>query len=223
VKLKSVFFKTLAFLPYFIVFLGSLYNPDDPDLGWHLKYGEYFFRHGTILRDNTFSTLMPNYHWANGSWGTDVISYLVIHFAGFFGLTILSACIVTLTFYFIAKTAKFTILDQVFFFPLLLYIEQLPNSFSFRGQQITMLFIVILFWLISQYMAYVAHGANKKRGSINPLFFTIPLFLVVTLFRSGVEGSCQKRDPGPGMRGKAEHHGRGARQVASRLRTHQEA
>ena len=46
---------------------------------------------------------------------------------------------------------------------------------------------------------------------------------VVTLFRSGREGSCQKRDPGPGMRGKPERHGRSARQVASRLRTHQEA
>jgi len=48
-------------------------------------------------------------------------------------------------------------------------------------------------------------------------------FSVVTLFRSGREGSCQKRDPGPGMRGKPERHGRSARQVASRLRTHQEA
>jgi hypothetical protein len=46
---------------------------------------------------------------------------------------------------------------------------------------------------------------------------------VVTLFRSGREGSCQKRDPGPGMRGKSERHGRSVRQVASRLRTHQEA
>src|SRR5258708_6071419 len=48
-------------------------------------------------------------------------------------------------------------------------------------------------------------------------------FWVVTLFRSGREGSCQKRDPGPGMRGKPERHGGSARQVASRLRTHQEA
>ena len=47
--------------------------------------------------------------------------------------------------------------------------------------------------------------------------------LVVTLFRSGREGSCQKRDPGPGMHGKSECHGRSVRQVASRLRTHQEA
>jgi len=80
----SKFFQNLLpFVPYFIVFIASLYFPSDPDLGWHLKYGEYFFQHGSILRDNTFSTLMPQFHWANVSWGTDVLTYAAFMSGGF--------------------------------------------------------------------------------------------------------------------------------------------
>ena len=72
-------------LPYIFVFIASLYLPTDPDLGWHLKYGEYFFQHHQILRDNTFSTMMPQYHWENGSWGTDIITYAIYKLGGFGG------------------------------------------------------------------------------------------------------------------------------------------
>src|SRR5438046_2169673 len=120
--MKSILIKILSFFPYLVVFLGSLYSPSDPDLGWHLKYGEYFFKHGTVLRNNTFSTLMPQYHWANVSWGTDVITYAVFHWGGFFGLSVLSALTIALTFCFVVKTAGFTVWEQAFLFPLLLYL-----------------------------------------------------------------------------------------------------
>lgn len=165
----------LSFIPYVIVFIGSLYGNQDPDLGWHLKYGEYFVQHGNILKENTFSTLMPNFNWANGSWGTDVITYLIFHFGGFLGLTLFSSFIVVLTFYFVAKAAKFTILDQLFLFPLLLYLVQIANLFPFKGQQFSMLFIVILFWLTN---LYKIRSENTKRKHINPLLFSIPLFLI---------------------------------------------
>ena len=174
-RLKYILFKFLSVIPYLIVFIASLYGNQDPDLGWHLKYGEYFFKHGAILRDNTFSALMPNFHWANGSWGTDVITYLIFHFAGFLGLTLFSSLIIILTFYFISKAAKFTLLDQMFLFPLLLYLEQVANLFPISGQEFSMLFIVILFWLINLYQT---HYEITKKKNINPLLFTVPLFLI---------------------------------------------
>ncbi len=157
----------LGSLPFLIVFIFSIDTPSDPDLGWHLKYGEYFFQHGSVLRDNTFSTLMPNYHWANTSWLTDVLTYAVFHFGGFFGLTLLGASVVTLTFYFFSKVARLTLWDQAFLFPLLLYLEQPINAISFRGQQISLLLIGVLFFLLSRY---------KDRPKI--LYLTIPLFFL---------------------------------------------
>jgi hypothetical protein len=137
--------------PYVFIFLASLYVPKDPDLGWHLKYGEYFFQHHQLLRENIFSTTMTGYQWANGSWITDIITYALYQTGGFFALTIASALIVTATFFSFAKAARFTILEKAIFFPLLIYLESPLNNHSFRGQQISMLLLGILFLLLSRH------------------------------------------------------------------------
>jgi hypothetical protein len=157
----------LPALPYLIVFISSIFQPSDPDLGWHLKYGQYFWQHGRLLRDNTFSTMMPNFHWANTSWLTDIISYTAYHLGGLFGITVLGALVVTLTFYFFAKAFKLTLWEQVLVFPLVLYLEEPVNSISFRGQQLSLLFGGILFYLISLY---------EKKPKV--LLLIIPLFLI---------------------------------------------
>ncbi len=159
--------KVLLTLPFLFVFIFSIYKPTDPDFGWHLKYGEYFFQHGIILRDNIFSTMMPGYHWANTSWLTDILTYGVYQRGGFFGVSLLGAFVVTATFYFFSKVAKLTTWDQLFLFPLILYLVQPLNAVSFRGQQLSMLFIGILFYLLS------FHSSRPKL-----LYLTIPLFLL---------------------------------------------
>ncbi|HVA96215.1 MAG TPA: hypothetical protein VND99_01045 [Candidatus Acidoferrales bacterium] len=157
----------LLLLPYLIVFIFSLYQPSDPDLGWHLKYGQYFWQHGTLLRDNTFSTMMPHFHWANTSWLTDIISYTAYHFGGLFGLTLLGALVITLTFYFFAQAANLTLWEQTTIFPLILYLEEQVNIISFRGQMLSTLFVGILFYFISLY---------EKKPKL--LWLAIPLFWV---------------------------------------------
>src|SRR5258708_5020123 len=166
-KKYTLFDKVSAFIPYLLVFIASLYSPMDPDLGWHLKYGEYFWQHGSLLRDNTFSTMMPNFHWANTSWLTDIISYAAYHLGGFFGLTLLGAVVVTGTFYFLTKAFKVTLWQQTLVFPLVLYLEQPINAVSFRGQQLALFFLAVLFYLISLY---------KKNPRL--LWLSVPLFLV---------------------------------------------
>lgn len=157
----------LPFLPYLFVFLFALYVPTDPDLGWHLKNGEYFFQNGQVIRENTYSQLMPGYVWANTSWLTDIVTYGVYSLAGFAGLSVLGGLIVALTFYFFSKVARLTIWDQVFLFPLILYLTQPINSVSFRGQQISLLFIGVVFFLLSLY-------PKQKKG----IYLIIPLFLL---------------------------------------------
>lgn len=166
-RFLKVFDYILPILPFFIVFIYSLYQPSDPDLGWHLKYGAYFWQHGTVLRDNTFSTMMPDFHWANTSWLTDIIGYAVFYLGGFFGLTVAGALVVTLTFYFFAKAFQLTLWQETIVFPFVLYLEDPVNAVSFRGQQIALLFVGILFYLISQY---------EEKPKI--LWLAIPLFFL---------------------------------------------
>lgn len=158
----------LHIIPYIVVFISSLYHPYDPDLGWHLKYGEYFFKNRAILRENIFSTDMANFQWANSSWVTDLISYVTFNSFGFLGLAVLAAAVITLTFYFFARGAKLDYFEKALIFPLLLYFLAPLNSVSFKGQLLSLLFTGILVFLFKEY--------EEKKSKL--IFLTIPLFIL---------------------------------------------
>lgn len=139
--------------------------PKDADLGWHLKYGEYFFQNHKILRDNIFSEEMPNFKFANHSWLSDLLIYLVFNTGGFFGLAVFSSTVLTLIFYFFSKAANLTLLQEAFIFPLLLLFEAPLFRSSFRSQFLSFLATGILLYLLSR---------NDKKS----LLFIPPLFLI---------------------------------------------
>lgn len=155
------------YLPYVVVFTSTLYNSSDSDLGWHLKYGEYFFRYAKILKENIFSTQMSGFQWFNSSWATDLLTYLTFNSFGFLGLSVLGALIITLTFYFFAKVAKLSFWHQAFVFPIILYLEEPLTAVSFRGHLLTLLFISFLYYIFEKY----------KNGNKRLLFAAIPLFI----------------------------------------------
>ncbi len=167
--LSDTFHKFFYILfPFIVVFLGTIYPSADSDLGWHLKYGEYFFQTGKILRGNTLSTMMPGFNWINSSWGTDLISYVTFHFSGFLGLSIAAALIISLIFYIFSKSFKLSFWEISLLFPLLLYMEQPMFVISFRGQLLSFLGLAILYYLLS----------NFQQGRKRIIFLAIPLFIL---------------------------------------------
>lgn len=172
-KDKLGFASLIIGLPLFLsIFIASLFSSLDPDLGWHLKYGEYFFRNGHILRDNTFSYLMPDYKWSNSSWATDLLTYQTFNNFGFLGLSILGSLVVTATFFFIGKAARLSLFEKSIIFPILFYFLIPVNRVSFRGQLLSLFFISIMFYILSKF-----EKANK-RG----LLLLIPLFCLWSNF-----------------------------------------
>lgn len=147
-KFKGI---VIFILPFIFIFISSIYIPRDPDLGWHLKYGEYFFQNLSILRENTFSTSMVDYKWPNSSWGVDLISFSAYKIGGFLGLSLLGATVVTLTFFVFSKLASLTFWHQALLFPILVYFETPVNSIAFRGQLLSMLFLGILFLILKKF------------------------------------------------------------------------
>lgn len=168
-SLKNIF---VSFFPFVIVFSYSLFVPYDSDMGWHIKYGEYFFKNHQILRENIFSTMMPGYNWINSSWATDLVTYLTFNNFGFLGISVLGALVVTAIFYFFAKAAKLSFWEKTILFPILLYLETAFIQVSFRGQQLTLLAFGVLYFLFSLYTE------GKKRAAL--LF--IPLFILWSNF-----------------------------------------
>lgn len=160
--------KLIYILPFLIVFFVSLYFPSDADLGWHLKYGEYFFTHHQILRDNIFSSEMSGFHWANTSWLTDVTTYAIYHNFGFLGLAIGSAIVVCLTFFFFSKAADLDFFEQSLVFPIILCFIAPVTLVSFRGQLISILFTGVMFYILRIY------EETKSRK----IYLLIPLFIL---------------------------------------------
>lgn len=148
--MKLTKFKNILFLalPFIFVFIASLYQSRDYDLGWHMKYGEYFFTHGKILKENIFTTEMPGYKWVNTEWAVDIFTYFIYQKSGFFGITISGALLITLTFFFLGKIFKMSSWAMAISFPVLLYLEKAVNNASFRGQLFTNLFLVIFLWVL---------------------------------------------------------------------------
>lgn len=171
---ESLFIGIVNILIYSAIFIFSAYLPTDPDLGWHLKYGEYFFKTGQILRENIFSTMMPDYVWANHSWASDVLIYYVYNNFGFIGITILGAGIVTLTFFVLSKAFKLTLWNKAIIFPIVLLLVSNVNAVSFRSQLMSYFFTAVLFYILSLY------EKSPKR-----LLFVIPLFLAWANFHGG--------------------------------------
>lgn len=170
--LKRLFDIILYPLPYIFVFVGSIWSPVDADLGWHLRYGEYFYKHLSPLRGNPYSTMMPDFAWPNSSWVTDIITYSMFRLSGFVGISLASAFVVTLTFFFIARAFKLTFLKQAVFFPILLYLELPINNVSLRGQQLSLLFLAILLYLLNSYEKKVFHP-KLKYAYLIPFLFLI--------------------------------------------------
>ncbi|OGG12775.1 hypothetical protein A3D77_06990 [Candidatus Gottesmanbacteria bacterium RIFCSPHIGHO2_02_FULL_39_11] len=173
--MKRLFPIILNILPYISVFLFSLYQPIDSDLGWHLKYGEYFFTHGKILRDNIFSSEMNSYHWINHSWLSDSVTYFAYRDLGFLGVSLLGALTVVGTLFFISKSASLTWWQKSFLFPLTLYFMELLNKVSFRAQLVTLMFTCCAYLIFSKF----------KKGSVKYLFFLPLLFLIWVNFHGG--------------------------------------
>jgi hypothetical protein len=124
----------LFFLPH--SFRGVFVSTDDLDLGWHLKYGEYFFTYGQVLRENAFSTMMPDYQWVNHSWDTDILTYAIFRTFGFFGLSV-AAVVIALTFFF-SKAARLSLWEETILCPVLLVLLYPLNAVSFRSQLLSL-------------------------------------------------------------------------------------
>lgn len=163
-QIKSAF---VRLFPFIIAFTGSLYNPGDSDLGWHLKYGQYFFQHHQVLKENIYSTMMEGYKWVNSSWATDLVTYQTFRHFGFYGLSVLAALVIAFTFYFFSKAAKLTFWEQAFIIPLVQNMEEPLFQVSFRGHLLSLLFLGILTYLLAEF----------NRGEVRKIFFAIPIFI----------------------------------------------
>ena len=89
-----------VFLIFFYIFLFFffLYNSFsylDPDLGWHLKTGEWIVTEQALPYYNHFNYTINNQNWIDHEWLLDAFSYIVYENFGYIALSVFFALLIT--------------------------------------------------------------------------------------------------------------------------------
>jgi hypothetical protein len=93
-KFRSPFYFLCLFLVVFIFFL----PPIDTDLGWHLRYGEYFLKTLSIPRTNFLTYFLPGYYWQNSYLLYQVFISLIYKASSLLGLSLACSALMALIF-----------------------------------------------------------------------------------------------------------------------------
>lgn len=75
--------KIILFTAFLAIFSFFLKPPTDPDLFWHLRYGEEILKTGQIPYGDQYSFTLPGYQWANSYWLSEVLIFLLVSKTGF--------------------------------------------------------------------------------------------------------------------------------------------
>lgn len=159
--------KPLTGLLHFIVFIFSVYPYSDYDWGWHYRYGEYFFKSGSILRKDIFSWTLPGYYWINHSWLYDLILYVLYTYGGFLLLMIIGGAIGFLTYYLSIKPFKLNLWQKVVIAFFYLNFMTLILMQSLRSQVLILPLYPILMLVLM-----------KSKEKIKTLYFLPLIFLL---------------------------------------------
>jgi hypothetical protein len=152
---------------YLNIFLFSIFPYRDSDWGAHYRHGEYFFKHGKILKEDIFSWTMQGFIEPNYAWGTDIATYLLTNSIGFRGMAIASGLVAVIVFFVITRgiTLKVWQLAVSAFFFVMIIAEGMSEGL--RGQEFALIFFALLMLIV-----------DKAREKPKLLFTLPPLFLV---------------------------------------------
>ena len=90
----------LVVLFFMILIFAAAARPiSDPDFWWHLRTGQYIVETKSIPYTDMFSTLRFGSEWVTHEWLSEVLMYSIFRVAGFAGLIIFFALIITTAFW----------------------------------------------------------------------------------------------------------------------------
>lgn len=169
-KRLTAFSPILFFLS--ILLLAFSFNftlPVDPDLGWHLRYGEEVVTKGKILTVDTFSSTYRGLEYVNTSWLFDSVIHLIYSRWSFGGLTIFSAIVTSLAFIIPLVVFKSPIFLKITLCFVALYGSSSVLGVGIRSQSFSLVLFSLLVTLVFKYLR------ERKVVLITP----IPLIFLV--------------------------------------------
>lgn len=130
------------------VFLLFFLPPIDTDLGWHLRYGEYFLQTGKILKENEFTYFLEDYRWTNPFVLYEIFVAGVYRLGGLTGLSLAYAGLMAIAFWLYSRVAPRLPLVNLVTFLIIIGTSWHVFSLGLRAQIFSFLGIIILFLAI---------------------------------------------------------------------------
>ncbi|MCF7836629.1 hypothetical protein K9N08_03240 [Candidatus Gracilibacteria bacterium] len=165
--MKNLANKIWKFAPFVLIFLIFFIAPADTDLGWHLRYGEYFWQTGEILRENVLTYFLSNYEWSNSYFLYDILTFRIWKFGGIGGLTIASGILGSGLFWLFRKIETRREVANCGLFLIFLAAAWGTFQLGFRAQIFSLAGILATFYLL-----------KKSESKPKFLFALPPLFLL---------------------------------------------
>ena len=185
------------------IFFISIRPPIDPDMGWHLRDGEYLFAHNfEVAHRDIFSFTMPDFPLIMHEWGTDIIMYFIYANWGLLALSLFFAAVTTLAFllatFGVSARREHKVIDAM-----LAVIASLPIV-GVRPQMVNLLGLALTIYLVFRLRAnqnfrgiyflplIFAVWVNTHGGFAIGLFF-LGVYLAVELGKSILANIMRKR------------------------------
>ncbi len=160
-KLKKFFsfrnvFLFAFYILIFFIFLKNSYSYLDPDLGWHLKVGQEMLETGSVPHIEHYDFTLAGNRWVDHEWLINIIVYFIYNNLGYIALNLFFALMAVLVFVllnsFFIKKFNFNITSFVFLLSIeLLAIYGILPHFGVRVQEINVLFLVLLLFIIYKF------------------------------------------------------------------------
>lgn len=165
----------------FLILLKNSFSYLDPDLGWHLRVGAEIFETQKIPNLQTYMWTLDKATWVDHEWLLNLITYTIFQNFGYIILSIFFTLIPLIGFILLNVHFKKKYLDDpgadIFIIALQVFgvFACLPH-FGVRMQEITFLFLIILFIIIDNL---------EIKQTIRTSIFTIILFYIWACLHAG--------------------------------------
>ena len=145
---------------FITIFITYLLPTQDPDLGWHMRFGQYFLDHGQPLLNNSLTVLLHNQPWPNSyTLYQPLIAFFYRHL-GFWGLSIINSLFITGSFFIIWLLFDKDTIQTTF----TALITTIGGWFTFhyglRGQVTVLLFLSILLYILKKIKKPFLHAIS---------------------------------------------------------------
>ncbi|HET9232939.1 MAG TPA: hypothetical protein VFP10_02220, partial [Candidatus Eisenbacteria bacterium] len=157
----------LALVAVFLVAaLLSLRDVGSPDMGFHLKTGDYILAGHGIPRTDPFTDTMKGHRYTDTSWGYDVIVATVFRGGGAAALVLFHTALVLFTFFMLYRTCRLLGADPTSLVLFLLAgVVASETRFEVRPEIVSYALLALLLHLLHRY----AEGKPVRLWSIPAL------------------------------------------------------